>query len=128
MKKQRNEINTQGVNISSENIHSGIKKVIMEDWRKSKERTAKELNVNENELYVTDQGFYMTNNELIDANPKTKKERTPNTLYTLKQMKNMMNKIAEQKMATVEELTQLRNIHKAMTERWIGLELAKPLE
>lgn len=46
-----------------------------------------------------------------------KKERTPNTIYTLKQMRNMINKIAIQKMASVEELTQLRTIHKAMTER-----------
>lgn len=55
--------------------------------------------------------------------PKKRAPRTPNTIYTLKQMRTMINKIAVQKMASVEELTQLRNIHKTMTERWIGLEL-----
>lgn len=50
-----------------------------------------------------------------------KKERKPNTIYTLKSFKEHINKLATYKVCTPEEVTQLRKIHKAATERWIGL-------
>lgn len=90
----------------------------MKTQQQKDEETARQNDIEQNKA--------KDNRNEIENPPK--KERTPNTIYTLKQMRNMINKIALHKMANVEELTQLRNIHKAMTERWIGIELAKPLE
>lgn len=52
-----------------------------------------------------------------------KKERKPNTIYTLKAFKAYINKIEEQKLLTNEEMKQLRHLHRVMTNRWIGLEI-----
>lgn len=73
------------------------------------------------EIKVTEDGFLI--------NPKTgkaeteRKERTPNTIYTLKQFKTFIKKAQEQKIATPSEIEVLTRIHKAWVERWIGLEL-----
>lgn len=52
---------------------------------------------------------------------KKRAERKPNTIYTLKSFRDHINKLATYKVCTAEEIIELRKIHKAATERWIGL-------
>lgn len=109
MKNTNKETNAQGAKVSRETEN------IVETFDG---KTAKEL---KEKIGYTEKDEQEA--RIFTTQEEKKKERTPNTIYTLKQMRNMINKIAIQKMASVEELTQLRTIHKAMTERWIGLEL-----
>lgn len=80
------------------------------------------------EVTTNEEGFIITKeqlNELTEAvsELKPKKERTPNTIYTLKQFKTFIKKAQEQKIATPEEIDELTKIHKTWVNRWIGLEL-----
>lgn len=50
-----------------------------------------------------------------------KKERKPNTIYTLKAYKEHIEKLGKHKVATKEEMKTLKEIHRKMVERWIGL-------
>lgn len=59
--------------------------------------------------------------EITETEEAKKKERKPNTIYTLKSFRDHINKLATYKVCTAEEIAQLRKIHKAATERWIGL-------
>lgn len=61
--------------------------------------------------------------DMPETDEVKKKERTPNTIYQLKAFKQHINKLATYKVCNPEEITQLRKIHKAATERWIGLEI-----
>lgn len=61
--------------------------------------------------------------KMIETEEVKKKERKPNTIYTLKAFKEHINKLATSKILTAEEITVIRKIHKTATERWIGLEM-----
>lgn len=84
------------------------------------------------EITVNDEGFiygeYNGSEQPEEAHMQkvtreTKKERTPNTIYTLKAFKAYLTKLEKQKMVTKEEMDQLTKIHEAMVKRWIGLTL-----
>lgn len=68
------------------------------------------------EVTVNEEGF-------VIEGLTPKKERTPNTIYTLKQFKTFIKKAQEQKIATPHEIEELTKIHKTWVNRWIGLEL-----
>lgn len=110
----------------------------MKETNKKSEKAQGAINAETlNEQYVREEkekGFHVEPEEIIEAfgvNPKgetseiepteKKKERKPNTIYTLKSFKEHINKLATYKVCTAEEITQLRKIHKTATERWIGL-------
>jgi len=51
------------------------------------------------------------------------KERKASSSYTIKSLKGNIKKLETLKMATPEELITLKTLHKAITERWISIEM-----
>lgn len=49
-----------------------------------------------------------------------KEERNPSSTYTIKSLAGNIKKLEKLKMCTEEEVKQLKKIHKAVMERWIG--------
>ena len=54
---------------------------------------------------------------------QTKTERKASASYTIKSLKGNIKKFEDLKMATPEELAQLKKVHKAIAERWISIEM-----
>lgn len=52
-----------------------------------------------------------------------KAERKPSTSYAIKQLQGTIRKIQALKMATEEELKQLKKINNEIVNRWIGSNL-----
>ena len=57
---------------------------------------------------------------LGDKKADDKNERNPSSTYTIKSLAGNIKKLETLKMCTPEELTQLKKIHRATMERWIG--------
>lgn len=51
---------------------------------------------------------------------KKKEERNPSSTYTIKSLTKNIKKLEKLKMCNAQELAELKKIHKAVTERWIG--------
>lgn len=51
---------------------------------------------------------------------KVAEERNPSSTYTIKSLAGNIKKLEKLKMCTTEELGQLKKIHRAVMERWIG--------
>lgn len=71
----------------------------------------------------------MTNNDTktgpatvaeTDKTADVKVERNPSSTYTIKSLAGNITKLEKLKMCTEEELKQLKKIHRATMERWIG--------
>lgn len=53
---------------------------------------------------------------------KSKKEQKVSISYTLKSFGENIKKFEEAKLATKEEVEEVKKLHKTLVERWIGLE------
>lgn len=54
-----------------------------------------------------------------------KKERNPSTTYTIKSFKGVIQKMHKLKMVDDKEFQTLKDLHKKVLNRWIGLELGE---
>lgn len=56
-------------------------------------------------------------------NDKKAEERNPSSSYTIKSLGGNIKKLEKLKMCTPEELKLIKDIHKRILERWIGIEM-----
>lgn len=59
----------------------------------------------------------------IEHDKEEKKERKVSVSYTIKQFKNMIEKLEEAKMINAEEKADLTKHHTNIVKRWLGLEM-----
>lgn len=129
MKETKKGNNTQGVEVPRETLEQQLKENTKElnealkEQDEAMEAAEQSLKKSEELLIPTEKKVDGFIEAMIETNEVKKKERKPNTIYTLKSFKEHINKLATYKVCTAEEITQLRKIHKAATSRWIGLEL-----
>lgn len=64
-----------------------------------------------------------TNKDKLPVGQSEKKERNPSTTYTIKSFRGVIVKMQTLKMITEPEAKTLKELHKTVLSRWIGLEL-----
>ena len=60
--------------------------------------------------------------EVLEALKKAS-DRNPSATYTIKSFKGNIKKMEVLKMCTPKELEQLKEIHKAIVQRWIAMDM-----
>lgn len=110
-KKQTNETKVQGTDVSRETNTTNIvvnEQVLQERMNKMQEEH------NKNQIIEN----------MIETNEVKKRAKMGrSTIYLLKSFKEHINKLATNKVVTIDELKTLQKIQKDATARWIGLNI-----